>query len=208
MSRSINPISLFKTGTEACRPSPRSHRLDESATSYSLTGCSPALPVSASPARLLSLCRRHASVNLASENQTICFFSGLQRRLKANYQHPGWAKSDDRSGPCRMIKLTSVTWLSEGTTLFVGSTSSHPAPGQYTETHACDASAPTNRAFPGGGYVRRYPLTYRAGNCNDRRHAICRCAKSWQTPFRSFSTSSGGVAHSSPSKGKKMKLGN
>ncbi len=49
MSRSINPMSLFKTGTEPLPSSPRPHRLDESAADYSLTGCSPALPVSASP---------------------------------------------------------------------------------------------------------------------------------------------------------------
>ncbi len=52
MSRSINPISSFKPGTEPLSVRPRAHRLDESATSYSLTGCSPALPVSASPADL------------------------------------------------------------------------------------------------------------------------------------------------------------
>ncbi len=31
--------------------------------------------------------------------------TGLERPAQANYQHPGWAKSDDRSGPGRMIKL-------------------------------------------------------------------------------------------------------
>src|SRR5271165_6537597 len=97
MSRSINPISLFKTGTEPFPSSPRSHRLDESATSYSLTGCSPALPVSASPADLYihavqAICQRR----LGKSEQ---FFSGLELLTKANYQHPGWAKSEYRSGP-------------------------------------------------------------------------------------------------------------
>src|SRR5712692_5054717 len=34
--------------------------------------------------------------------------TGLERPAQANYQHPGWAKSDDRSGPGRMIKLTGL----------------------------------------------------------------------------------------------------
>src|SRR5580658_8880367 len=37
-------------GAKQWPASPRSHRLDESATGYSLAGCSPALPASASPA--------------------------------------------------------------------------------------------------------------------------------------------------------------
>jgi hypothetical protein len=31
--------------------------------------------------------------------------TGLEGPAQANYQHPGWAKSDDQSGPGRMIKL-------------------------------------------------------------------------------------------------------
>jgi hypothetical protein len=37
-------------GAKQWPASPRPHRLDESATGYSLAGCSPALPASASPA--------------------------------------------------------------------------------------------------------------------------------------------------------------
>ena len=64
MSRSTNPM-LFKTGTEPLPSSPRSHRLDESAAGYSLTGCSPALPVSASPTGLY---RQAEDVHLSSNS--------------------------------------------------------------------------------------------------------------------------------------------
>src|SRR5579864_6296004 len=51
MSRSINPMcSLFVARAKQSPASPLPHRLDESATGYSLAGCSPALPASASPA--------------------------------------------------------------------------------------------------------------------------------------------------------------
>jgi len=56
---------LFKTGTEPLPSSPRSHRLDESAAGYSLTGCSPALPVSASPTGLY---RQAEDVHLSSNS--------------------------------------------------------------------------------------------------------------------------------------------
>jgi hypothetical protein len=48
MSKSINPMLSFKPGTLPFPASPRSHRLDEFAAGYSLAGCSPALPTSAS----------------------------------------------------------------------------------------------------------------------------------------------------------------
>jgi hypothetical protein len=105
MSRSINPMSSFKTGTEPFPPSPRSHRSDESATSYSLTSCSPALLVSASPA---DLHRQAEDVNLSTPAPGIRDSSlDFSCRGKANYQLPGWAKSDDRSGPGRTIKLSA-----------------------------------------------------------------------------------------------------
>src|SRR6266850_7141455 len=51
MSRSINPMRFFLApGAKQSPASPLPHRLDESATGYSLAGCSPALPASASPA--------------------------------------------------------------------------------------------------------------------------------------------------------------
>ena len=49
MSRSINPMCFFLApGAKQSPASPLPHRLDESATGYSLAGCSPALPASAS----------------------------------------------------------------------------------------------------------------------------------------------------------------
>jgi hypothetical protein len=51
MSRSINPMCFFLAPRAKQSPaSPLPHRLDEPATGYSLAGCSPALPASASPA--------------------------------------------------------------------------------------------------------------------------------------------------------------
>src|SRR5580704_19529838 len=84
-------------------------------------------------------------------------------------------------------------WPSEGTQLLVGSKSTQPAPGLHAEHHACDASAPISRGCPAGGRVLKYPLTYRAGNPSDRRHAICRCEKSWHTPRRFSKNVSTGV---------------
>ena len=55
MSKSINPMLSFKPGTLPFPASPRSHRLDEFAAGYSLAGCSPALPASASLAVLYLL---------------------------------------------------------------------------------------------------------------------------------------------------------
>ena len=45
-------VLFFAPGAKEFPASPRPHRLDESATGYSLAGCSPALPASASPAGL------------------------------------------------------------------------------------------------------------------------------------------------------------
>jgi hypothetical protein len=54
MGKSINPMCDFlktKTpGRNLGRLRPEAHRLDEFAASYSLAGCTPALPASASPA--------------------------------------------------------------------------------------------------------------------------------------------------------------
>ena len=50
MSKSINPMYLLYSEGEPFGTRPRSHRLDEFAAGYSLAGCSPALPASASPA--------------------------------------------------------------------------------------------------------------------------------------------------------------
>lgn len=88
MSRSINPISLFKTGTETFPTSTRFDRFDESADGYSSTGCSSALPASASPADLSI----HAAKKICQRRfrETGKFLAGLERRVTANYKHPGW----------------------------------------------------------------------------------------------------------------------
>jgi hypothetical protein len=52
MSKSINPMYFLYPEGEPLGLRPRSHRLDEFAAGYSLAGCSPALPASASPAGL------------------------------------------------------------------------------------------------------------------------------------------------------------
>src|ERR1700722_5714499 len=87
-------------------------------------------------------------------------------------------------------------WPSEGTQLLVGSKSTQPKPGHQAEHQAWEASAPTRRGRPAGGMVRRYPLTYLAGNPNDRIQAICRWEKSWQTPRRFSKKVSTGVVTS------------
>src|SRR5580700_7139893 len=96
MSKSINPMRLFSFGGKPFRLRPRSHRLDEFAASYSLAGCSPALPASASPAGL------HFQ---ATERNLSTVPLDLKDRSRQNINHQGWAKLDDRSGPGRMIEL-------------------------------------------------------------------------------------------------------
>ncbi len=53
MSRSIDPMAQHKAGCGLSRRAPRPHRCDESAAGYSLVGCSPAEPASASPDELI-----------------------------------------------------------------------------------------------------------------------------------------------------------
>src|ERR1700730_8873725 len=53
--------------------------------------------------------RRTLSVNRFLRGR---FCTGLEGPDKANYQHPGWAKLDDRSGPSRTIKLKPDARLS------------------------------------------------------------------------------------------------
>ena len=50
MSKSISPMLFLKPGTKLFPASPRFHRTDEFAASYSLAVCSPALTASALPA--------------------------------------------------------------------------------------------------------------------------------------------------------------
>jgi hypothetical protein len=95
MSRSINPMSSIKTGTEPFPASPRSHRFDESATSYSSTSCSPALLVSASPADLY---RQADDMNLSTrlrKSEILLWTSAAEARQTINYQ----------GGPIQMIEV-------------------------------------------------------------------------------------------------------
>src|SRR5580700_9666098 len=113
MSKSINPMRLFSFGGKPFRLRPRSHRLDEFAASYSLAGCSPALPASASPAGL------HFQ---ATERNLSTVPLDLKDRSRQNINHQGWAKLDDRSGPGRMIELSCSCGGCGGRRLVVGST--------------------------------------------------------------------------------------
>jgi hypothetical protein len=54
MGKSINPMcSSVPEAKSVSTPPPAFHRLDEFAASYSLAGCSPALPASALPASFI-----------------------------------------------------------------------------------------------------------------------------------------------------------
>ena len=53
-----------------------------------------------------------------------------------------------------------VMWRFRGRRSLVGSASIQPRDSPHqTEVHACEASAPMRRAWPGGGMVSRYPET-------------------------------------------------
>src|SRR5271168_771521 len=91
MSKSINPMLFLNPDTGLFPARPPCHRLDEFADGYSLTGCSPALPVSASPAS------HHSRVDSGNLSTVYSSLSGLSRTVKANYQHIG--------GPLLMIEV-------------------------------------------------------------------------------------------------------
>src|SRR6266567_4412229 len=83
MSRSINPMcAFFVPGAKQSPASPLPHRLDESATGYSLAGCSPALPASASPAGFYALLNSRNSQALPQQAWGI-FGAGLKKVLAA-----------------------------------------------------------------------------------------------------------------------------
>src|SRR5277367_2932448 len=91
MSKSINPMLFLNRDTGLFPARCPCHRLDEFADGYSLTGCSPALPVSASPAS------HHSRVDTGNLSTVYSSLSGLSRTVKANYQHIG--------GPLLMIEV-------------------------------------------------------------------------------------------------------
>jgi len=152
MSRSTNPM-LFKTGTEPLPSSPRSHRLDESAAGYSLTGCSPALPVSASPTGLY---RQAEDVHLSSNSngtgdspldfgaaagQTINYQGGPNQMIEVGQagrsnsarkmsQVPRQQKLQQTwLSPVRSAHLTGQVWHSKRTDRPVSGQPSRTAPG-------------------------------------------------------------------------------
>ena len=102
MSKSINPMLSFKPGTLPYTAAPRSHRLDEFAARLFLGGLLSSIARLRFADRFPSSGRRELSVNRFLRER---FCTGLEGPDKANYQHPGWAKLDDRSGPSRMIEL-------------------------------------------------------------------------------------------------------
>src|SRR5258708_32092432 len=85
MSRSINPMCFFLApGAKQSPASPLPHRLDESATGYSLAGCSPALPASASPAVFHTVPTSQKQSSLTEEELStgeILFGSGHKKVL-------------------------------------------------------------------------------------------------------------------------------
>src|SRR5579864_5675291 len=67
-------------GTPALGPTPPAHRLDEFPAGYSLAGCSPALPASASPTghqyAVMSSCRSRSFHRAANCVLTVCVIPG------------------------------------------------------------------------------------------------------------------------------------
>ncbi len=74
--------------------------------------------------------------------------------LAAYQNSSGWAYIVVISSPCE--RDVTRRWAPVA---LVGSNSTQPIPGTKTVTHACEASAPARRGFPGGGEVTKYPLT-------------------------------------------------
>jgi hypothetical protein len=103
MGKSINPMLFFKPSAEPIPVRPRSHRLDEFAAKLFLDGLLSSRARLRFAGRFPSSDRRKLSVNRFLQEQ---FCTGLEGPDQANYQHPGWAKLDDRSGPGRTIKLS------------------------------------------------------------------------------------------------------
>src|SRR5437763_12500761 len=105
MSKSIEMMSLPKSGTKSFPTSPRPHGFDEFAISYSLAVCSPAWPASALPTGIhLQTAERHLSTGFFGKLSK----TGLEGSGQGKISTQGWAKSEYRSGPDRSIKLKSV----------------------------------------------------------------------------------------------------
>lgn len=72
------------------------------------------------------------------------FFTALVTRM------PITGLTSLKSRPNATVMCSPLGWQ-----LFVGSKSTQPKFGQWTENHAWVASAPTSRGLPAGGKVRR-----------------------------------------------------
>ena len=102
MSKSISPMLLLKKpGTKLFPASPRPHRSDEFAASYSLAVCSPAWPASASPAGF--------HLQAAGSYLSTVSFGKISKldskaRTRQNINIRGGPNQSDRSGPGRRGK--------------------------------------------------------------------------------------------------------
>ena len=76
----------------ALRPTPPAHRLDEFPAGYSLAGCSPAAPASASPTEyeyaVMSSCRSRAFHRTAYCVLTVCVSPGGKRTYALTAEQP------------------------------------------------------------------------------------------------------------------------
>ena len=93
MSKSINPMFFLRSGTKQVRLRPGFHRLDEFATGYSLAGCTPAEPASASP--IVFHLRAEARYLSTVSWRTI---AGLQVIGRDRIPTSGGANLDERDG--------------------------------------------------------------------------------------------------------------
>src|SRR5438477_8704796 len=94
MSKSIEMMSLPKSGTKSFPTSPRPHGFDEFAISYSLAVCSPAWPASALPTGIhLQTAESHLSTGL------------IREIIKTGLEGPDKAKYQLRGGPNQSIEV-------------------------------------------------------------------------------------------------------
>jgi hypothetical protein len=88
-------------GAKQWPASPRPHRLDESATGYSLAGCSPALPASASPAVF------HAAPNRRKQSSGTETGQGIFRPTKEHFRDNKKALAGNPVGAVQQ----SMSWV-------------------------------------------------------------------------------------------------
>jgi hypothetical protein len=114
--REIYRSDVSRVVRERCTHRPRPHRLDEFPAGYSLAGCSPTWPASASPAR------NHSALQLsfqssvfhrtASSVLTICLSPGDHRTSALSCKQARCVFEDfidSTSGPCRRRFSSSIS---------------------------------------------------------------------------------------------------